>query len=192
MLPLFCRKTALVVIALRWADARAVDANITSFPISTIPSSMPSVSTNVSIPSQSCTDLNNCRTLNQIIVSCLVTILACVWFAVHPNLPAPKPKPSQHPKFFVRTAQRAWSIVLDQREAAIVFFVALLAPEWILAWALRQAFRAWKLAGELEKARLGAQKAQETRYWEIVQRAWLDTQVLMYLRRRTRTPRQCG
>lgn len=36
-----------------------------------------------------------------------------------------------------------------------MFFVALIAPEWVLAWALRQAIVAWKLAGELEKARLG-------------------------------------
>ncbi|KZP22449.1 hypothetical protein FIBSPDRAFT_664611, partial [Athelia psychrophila] len=81
-----------------------------------------------------------------IVVSCLVTILACVWFAVHRNIPAPRPRQSQHPRFIVRAAKRAWSVVLGQREAAIVFVVALLAPEWILAWAMRQAIRAWDIS----------------------------------------------
>ena len=43
----------------------------------------------------------------------------------------------------------------------IVFTVTLLAPEWVLAWAIRQAIRARKLAKELEDARRDA-----TELWE--------------------------
>ncbi|KZP21820.1 hypothetical protein FIBSPDRAFT_1043925 [Athelia psychrophila] len=53
------------------------------------------------------------------------------------------------------------------REAAVVFVVALIAPEWILAWALRQALVAWKLAGKLNKARSAAAAKQKERVWEI-------------------------
>ncbi|KZP07721.1 hypothetical protein FIBSPDRAFT_841008, partial [Athelia psychrophila] len=153
MLLLFHWTVYLLVIALSDVAARAVDTNITSLATSHISSSL-SGSSSVTASSESCTDINTCRTLHQIIVSCLVTILACVWFAVHRNVPAPRREPSYHSNFFIKSAQWAWSVVLGQREAAMVFGVALIAPEWILAWALRQAIAAWKLAGELEEARL--------------------------------------
>ncbi|KZP06206.1 hypothetical protein FIBSPDRAFT_805134, partial [Athelia psychrophila] len=129
----------LLGIALSDVAARAVDTNTTSLATSNISSSILSDSSNVTASSESCTDIKTCRTLDQIIVSCLVTILACVWFAVHRNVPAPRRKPSYHSNFFINSTQWAWSVILGQKEAAMVFFVALLAPEWILAWALRQA-----------------------------------------------------
>lgn len=46
----------------------------------------------------------------------------------------------------------------------MVFVVAVLAPEWIMAWALRQAIGAWDLARNLEKARLKAMQVQEGSY----------------------------
>ncbi|KZP20616.1 hypothetical protein FIBSPDRAFT_954324 [Athelia psychrophila] len=158
----------LLVIALSGVAARAVDANVTSLPTSNISSSILSTSSNGTASSQRCTDLDTCRTKNQIVVSCLATILACVWFAVHRNIPAPAPKPSQDPRVIVRAAKRAWSVVLGQREAAIVFVVALIAPEWILAWAVRQAIVAWKLVGELEEASKAAVKEQEKRCSNIL------------------------
>ncbi|KZP21845.1 hypothetical protein FIBSPDRAFT_825300, partial [Athelia psychrophila] len=125
----------LIGIALSYVAARAVDTDITSLTTSNTSSSMLFDSSNVTASSESCTDIKTCRTLNQIVVSCLVTILACVWFAVHRNVPAPRRGPSYHPNFFIKSAQ----------EAAMVFVVALIAPEWILAWALRQAIVAWNV-----------------------------------------------
>lgn len=159
-MPLFASTIYFFITGLSGIAARAVDTNITSPPTSNISSSMPS---NVPASSQRCTDIYRCRTKNQIVVSCLVTILACVWFAVHRNVPAPRPKPSQHPRFIVKAALRAWAVVLRQREAAIVFVVALIAPEWILAWAVHQAIGAWELAGKLEEVKAEAVKAQEER-----------------------------
>jgi len=36
----------------------------------------------------SCTDLHKCRTTWGLVYSCLATLFACVWIAVHPNIPA--------------------------------------------------------------------------------------------------------
>lgn len=154
---------SLFVIILSGVNARAVDTDITSIPTVNVSSLIISDVTNVTDSSQRCIYIDSCRTLNDIIQSCLVTILACVWFAVHRNVPAPNPKPSQHPNIFIGTTQRAWSLVLGQRESAIVFVVALLAPEWILAWALRQAITARGLSRNLEEARLMAIEAQNGR-----------------------------
>ncbi|KAF7370051.1 hypothetical protein MSAN_00635100 [Mycena sanguinolenta] len=37
----------------------------------------------------SCDDINNCRTLFSIVWDCLATIFACTWVSVHPNVPPP-------------------------------------------------------------------------------------------------------
>jgi len=36
----------------------------------------------------SCTDLHKCRTPWGLVYSCLSTLFACVWIAIHPNIPA--------------------------------------------------------------------------------------------------------
>lgn len=43
----------------------------------------------------------------------------------------------------------------------MLFFVTLLAPEWVLTWALRQFLRARKLVKELEDARKEAESGWE-------------------------------
>ncbi|KZP06426.1 hypothetical protein FIBSPDRAFT_764447 [Athelia psychrophila] len=155
---------ALVVVALSSVDTRPVDTNITSN-ITSIPTANLSLSTisdltNATTSPQGCIYIKTCRTLHQIVGSCVVTIFACAWFAVHRNIPAPKPPPSRIPNVFFRFAHWARSFVQDQREPAIVLVVALLAPEWILAWALRQALVARRLTRKLEKARSKAIAAQ--------------------------------
>ncbi|KZP17231.1 hypothetical protein FIBSPDRAFT_865211 [Athelia psychrophila] len=147
MLPLLSWATYLFVVALGGADSLAVDTNVNALPTSNVLSSMLSGTSNV------CTDIKTCRTLGQIVVSCLATILACAWLAVHRNIPAPEVKRPRHGTFFVRSAKWAWHTILNQREPAIVFVVALLAPEWILAWAVRQALCARALCKKLEVAR---------------------------------------
>ncbi|KAF7370035.1 hypothetical protein MSAN_00633500 [Mycena sanguinolenta] len=37
----------------------------------------------------SCNDINKCRTLFSIVWGCLSTIFACTWVSVHPNVPSP-------------------------------------------------------------------------------------------------------
>ncbi|KAF7984846.1 hypothetical protein HWV62_10799 [Athelia sp. TMB] len=109
-----------------------------------------------------CKDIDHCRTLAAIVQSCIVTILACVWFAVHRNIPAPRVD-HPHANFFIRTGLFVWYKILDQRQALTVFVVTLLVPEWVLAWALRQFLRARKLAKELEEAREEAKEEARQR-----------------------------
>lgn len=91
-----------------------------------------------------CIYLDGCRTLFSIVQSCLLTIFACVWVAVHRNIPGPKQK---------------WMAV--HLEWLRVVVLTLLVPEWILAWAMRQFLAAWRLAKKLEAARVRAKHSWE-------------------------------
>lgn len=91
--------------------------------------------------SNACSDINNCRTLAGIVTSCLGTIFACVWVAVHKNMPGP---------------EQSWISV--QIESLKVVVMTLLVPEWVLAWAVRQFLRAREIAKELEEVRLSTVK----------------------------------
>ncbi|KAF8505041.1 hypothetical protein BU17DRAFT_58091 [Hysterangium stoloniferum] len=70
------------------------------------------------------------RTVWDIIWSCLATVFACSWVSVHPNLPEPN--------------EVWWAVMLRRLE---LMFWAIIAPELIIAWSLRQ----WDGARRLEK-----------------------------------------
>ena len=70
------------------------------------------------------------RTIWDILWSCLATIFACSWVSVHPNIPAPNESP--------------WRIFLRRLE---LMFWAVIAPEMLIAWALRQ----WSGARQIQK-----------------------------------------
>ena len=63
------------------------------------------------------------RTMFSIVWSCLSTVLICAWVSVHPNIP---PR-SQKRALWRRVRMMFWTII---------------APELILAWAVRQWFAA--------------------------------------------------
>lgn len=154
-----------LILTLAYAiEARAVSANITSLPSTTFIASVP---TNTSPPdAAACYDIRYCRTLESLVQSCVVTILACVWFAVHRNIPAPKVDRPHRSNPLANAAMLVWDKILDQRQAAIVFVAALLAPEWVLAWALRQFLVARSLTENLEKARISALQRREAKLSE--------------------------
>ena len=77
----------------------------------------------------SCTDLGNCRTIWNIVWSCLVTTFACTWVAVHPNVPRPAQNVNQ--SWYSRPLRRVR-----------IMLYALIGPEFVLFWAWRQ----WKAA----------------------------------------------
>jgi hypothetical protein len=79
----------------------------------------------------SCVDGNTCRTLWEIVRSCLFTILLCTWVSVHPNIPGP---------------DEEWPKVTYRRVG--IMLTALIAPEFIVAWAMRQRILAHELAEE--------------------------------------------
>ena len=89
--------------------------------------------------SDGCNNIDGCRTLSQIIVSCLGTIFACVWVAVHRDIP--------QPKYSWLRVQIGWIGVV---------FVTLFVPELALAWAVQQFLQAREYAKLLEVARLQA------------------------------------
>ena len=70
------------------------------------------------------------RSIWDVLWSCLATIFACSWVSVHPNIPGPK--------------ESWWRIFLRRLE---IMFWAVVGPELIISWALRQ----WLGARRLEK-----------------------------------------
>ena len=76
-----------------------------------------------------CAECHKCapkRTLFNITWNCLSTVILCAWVSVHPNVP-----PSDH-----------WG-ALQRRLKAMVW--TIIAPELVLAWAVRQWFAAWEV-----------------------------------------------
>ncbi|KAF8515238.1 hypothetical protein BU17DRAFT_51927 [Hysterangium stoloniferum] len=69
---------------------------------------------------EKCTCLDQ-RTVWDIIWSCLATIIACSWVSVHPNIPEP---------------DEAWCTVMLRRME--LMFWAIIAPEMVIYWAVRQ------------------------------------------------------
>ncbi|KAI0059851.1 hypothetical protein BV25DRAFT_1918218 [Artomyces pyxidatus] len=105
------------------------------------------------LTTDTCTDILICRTRYTIVWSSLVTILACVWTAVHRNVPAPK-----------RDGESRFSRILGGvLEAAKIVVVTVLVPEWVLAWAVRQFLNARDVGHELEEARGEAKKKWEAK-----------------------------
>jgi hypothetical protein len=77
------------------------------------------------------------RTLFGIIWSCVSTIIICAWTAVHPNVPPP----NQWKARWNRVGLMFWMII---------------APELVLAWAVRQFFAAREIRDEYNSRHPGA------------------------------------
>ena len=94
-----------------------------------------------------CNDLGHCRTIWNILWSCLVTIFSCTWVAVHPNVPSPKKREANG-----WIERYIWNPLLSFIEHRLPLFIcALLVPEYVLAWSIRQFLVARKIAkGEFE------------------------------------------
>jgi hypothetical protein len=82
------------------------------------------------------------RSLYGILWSCLSTIFACTWIAVHPNIPAPR--------------DSSWEIL--GRRLAIMGYI-LLAPEFVIFWAARQHYGACYLTKKYEERHTGWTRA---------------------------------
>jgi len=82
-----------------------------------------------------CNDLQHCRTIWNIIWSCLVTLFACTWIAVHPNIPSP---------------DDSWAVIAFRRFK--IMGLALIAPELIIVWAIRQRLVGREIAKNLQGA----------------------------------------
>lgn len=63
-----------------------------------------------------------------LVYSCVFTIGLCIWTAIHPNVPGPN--------------DGRWRILARKVKWALC---ALIAPEFVLAVAMQQLYRAWRL-----------------------------------------------
>ncbi|KAJ6449541.1 hypothetical protein C8R45DRAFT_1084201 [Mycena sanguinolenta] len=78
---------------------------------------------NARATTDSCTDINSCRTLFSIVWGCLATIFACTWVSVHPNVPPPG----------LSRLQLFWRRLK-------MMLIAIIAPEIMVGFAARQFF----------------------------------------------------
>ena len=102
---------------------------------------------NRSLVGNHCNDLTHCRTIWNIVWSCLATIFSCTWVAVHPNVPCPRKRDANG-----WIERCIWNPLLSFMEHRLPLFIcALLVPEYVLAWSIRQFLVARKIAkGELK------------------------------------------
>ncbi|TFK50295.1 hypothetical protein OE88DRAFT_1700952, partial [Heliocybe sulcata] len=78
---------------------------------------------------EGCYDIRDCRTLSNIVWSCLATVFACTWVAIHPNIPA---------------QDAPWARKFGRRVVATV--CAIIAPDLIVLWAAKQWVSSSRLA----------------------------------------------
>ncbi|KAJ3963467.1 hypothetical protein EV361DRAFT_874847 [Lentinula raphanica] len=69
-------------------------------------------STHIIATGDSCNDIHHCRTLLQILWSCISVLVACTWVAVHPNIPG--------------SDESSWEISLRRLK---LMLLTLIAPE---------------------------------------------------------------
>ncbi|KAJ7331324.1 hypothetical protein DFH08DRAFT_881379 [Mycena albidolilacea] len=84
----------------------------------------------------SCDDINDCRTLFDIIWGCIATIFACTWVSVHPNVPPP---------------DQSWLALLWRKLKMML--LAIIAPEIMVSFAVRQFLGAQMLSKEFRFSR---------------------------------------
>ncbi|KIK61497.1 hypothetical protein GYMLUDRAFT_166566 [Collybiopsis luxurians FD-317 M1] len=77
----------------------------------------------------SCDNLYHCRSLSQLVWSCVSVLIACTWVSVHPNVPAADS-----------------GSLKNLGEKIGLMIVTLIAPEVVVLWAARQWFAARNLA----------------------------------------------
>jgi hypothetical protein len=88
-------------------------------------------------------DQDSRRTIWSIVWSCLTTIFLCTWVALHPNVAFRPEKPNARwsERWIWDPLRHFWSYQLP------LFICALLVPEYILAWSVRQ----FVIAGRIRK-----------------------------------------
>jgi len=91
----------------------------------------------------SCKDYDNCRSILSIIWSCITTIFLCTWVAVHPNVP--EPVDTQDMDFWRKCVHKTLCFF---KTKVVLFICALLVPEYVLAWAIRQRLVARRIVKE--------------------------------------------
>jgi len=119
--------TSLVMLFLLLVYSLAGGNESDASPISSIPSITPRADV-------SCNDLNNCRTISSIVWSCFSTIFLCTWVTLHPNITIARN--TRGMGWFKRSVVHPLHGFMKNKLP--LFLCGLVAPEYILAWAIRQ------------------------------------------------------
>jgi hypothetical protein len=85
------------------------------------------------------------RTTIGIVWSCLVTVIACVWVSIHPNVPGPN--------------ETAYAVAFRRLKIGAL---ALVTPELVTTWAIRQRLVAHNLAKKYKSGELVSDKSKAT------------------------------
>ena len=125
----------------------AVHANDSSlvFSVDTQPHSL--------ITLDNCGDIRSCRTTEEIIYSCLAVIFACTWVAIHPNVPRLFVKgeyKNETEEFYEICDSFSIHPAVVTLLDVLFMLLALLFPELVVLWAMRQWVAARKLAGKYQ------------------------------------------
>ncbi|KAK7021836.1 hypothetical protein VNI00_017222 [Paramarasmius palmivorus] len=86
-----------------------------------------------------CIDINGCRTTTGILWSSLSVIFICTWVAIHPNIPL-----VEKFQFDGWTGRRLHPAVATYQNVELMV-IALLVPEVMILWAMRQREQAKKI-----------------------------------------------
>ena len=89
---------------------------------------------NCPLATSCCMDLLHCRSIWNIVWSCLVTIFSCTWVTIHPNIPCPKKREAS--SWIERCILNPLRSFAEHHLP--LFVCALFVPEYVLAWAIRQ------------------------------------------------------
>ncbi|KAK7024477.1 hypothetical protein VNI00_016274 [Paramarasmius palmivorus] len=87
-----------------------------------------------------CTDINGCRATTGILWSCLSVIFICTWVAIHPNIPIVQDK-----------RENPWNPAVVIYQNVELMVVALLAPEFMILWAMRQREKAKEIRNRFKR-----------------------------------------
>jgi len=104
------------------------------------------------------------RTIWTIISGSALTLFACIYSSIHPNIPSPKDSP-------LRILWRRLGIMI----------MALIAPELIVTWAMRQWFSARQVTKNFKKS--GYPSVYPESDGESCFRKFCDSQLTMYIHR---------
>jgi len=126
---------------------------LTSYLAVHIAGALPTQVLSTDIQPSTCTDITHCRSLSNIIWSCLATVLACAWAALHPNVPG------VDEGFFTVTLRLAKMTVM-----------VVTAPELLIFWAILQ----WITARVLATKYAGMSNAMWVAFYNPIPRIWMD------------------
>ncbi|KAF5308981.1 hypothetical protein D9758_018415 [Tetrapyrgos nigripes] len=96
-----------------------------------------------------CGDIRSCRTTEEIIYSCIAVVFICIWVAIHPNIPRKFDDDGDEDVSDSEYPGVHSAVVTLQN--ILFMLLALIVPELIIMWAMRQWLAARAIARKYKK-----------------------------------------